>query len=168
MERLTSMQAWGGLLQQPLELGVRGRLLGGADLPWPSQAAAVEHATIQQRRGALSALATAGAIDEATLAHQLALSDAAAANPQQQRWSLWTRAAFKTAIYRVASIADTFGVAWLITGNVAQTIAYGTANQVVRPLIIYVNEIGWAHSSIGKAPASLLPATFPEIGVDLP
>ena len=165
---LAAMQAWGGLLQQPLELGVRRRLLGTADLPWPWQTATVADAAIQQRHGPLDALAMSGAIDQATLAHHLALSDEAAADPQQQRWSLWAHAAVKTAIYRVASIADTFGVAWFVTGSVAQTIAYGTANQVVRPLIIYVNEIGWAHSSIGKAPASLLSATFPEIGDDLP
>jgi uncharacterized membrane protein len=162
-----AIEAWGSLLQQPLELGVRGRLLGSTDLPWPWQIAAVEDARIRQRHEPLEVLAASGAIDEATLTHQLEVSDAAAATPQQQRWNLWTRAAVKTGIYRVVSIVDTFGVAWLVTGSVAQTVAYGAGGQVVRPLIVYVNEIGWAHSSIGKAPASLLPVTFPEIGTDL-
>ena len=37
---------------------------------------------------------------------------------------------------------------------------------VAKPVMAYGNELYWAHSGIGKAPATLLSASFPEIGAE--
>jgi hypothetical protein len=160
-----SLETWADLIQSPLELGVRGRLPGSAaEVPWPWQTSAVTIATIGQTRGQIEALAALGALDGGTAAQQLALADAAMADREQQNWSLWARSAYKTLAFRVVSNVDTLGVSWFVTGSPVQSVAYTVLNQMFRPLILYVNEIGWARANVGKAPASLSSVTFAEIG----
>ena len=169
LDPTASLQAWADLAQPSLELGVRGRLPPrDADLPWPFPAEAVQVALEQQTHVPLEALAAAGALDQPALAEQLREAEAAATDREHQRWSLWTRSAYKVATYRAASWFDSFGVSWFITQSANQGIAFASINAVLRPMLAYANEIGWAHAAVGKAPASLLPAGFPEIGRDQP
>ena len=164
-DAVKSLETWADLIQSPLELGVRGRLpASGAEIPWPWQTSAVTIATIGQTRGQIEALAALGALDEATAAQQLALADAAMAERERQTWSLWARSAYKTVAFRVVSNVDTLGVSWFVTGSPVQSVAYTVLNQLFRPLILYVNEIGWARANVGKAPASLSSVAFAEIG----
>jgi uncharacterized membrane protein len=169
LDPIAALQAWADLAQPSLELGVRGRLpTHEAELPWPFPAEAVQIALERQTRAPLEDLAAAGALDQRTLADELREAQAAAAEREHQRWSLWTRSAYKVATYRAASWFDSFGVSWFVTQSVNQGVAFASINAALRPLMAYANEIGWAHSSIGKAPASLLPVNFPEIGRDQP
>ena len=169
LDPTAALQAWADLAQPSLELGVRGRLPSlETGLPWPFPAEAVQVALEQQTRAPLETLAAAGALDQPALAEQLREAEGAAADREHQRWSLWTRSAYKVATYRAASWVDSFGVSWFITQSVNQGVAFASLNAVLRPMLAYANEIGWAHAAIGKAPASLLPAGFPEIGRDQP
>jgi uncharacterized membrane protein len=162
---VAALQSWADLMQEPIELGVRGRI-PAAELqaPWPWDADATTTALVEQTHAPLLALAAAGALDEPTLRSQLVLADAALTDRERQRWSLWSRSAYKVATYRSASYLDSVAVSWLITGSVGQSMAFATINGLARPVMAYVNEIGWAHSGMGKAPATLLPVEFPEIG----
>lgn len=164
---VAALQTWADMMQEPLELGVRGRALPpNASLPWPWDAEAVNTAIIDQAHAPLMALAAAGALDPAALRQQLAQADEALAIRERQRWSLWSRTVYKVATYRAASYVDSAAVSWLITGSVGQGFAFASINAVARPIMAYVNEIAWAHSSIGKAPASLTPVDFADIGPD--
>jgi uncharacterized membrane protein len=167
VEHVVALQAWADLAQLPLELGVRGRLPASlAELPWPWQMAEVRDALTRQADAPLERLRAAGAIDDAELRRQLALADAALAERERQRWSLWLRSAYKVATYRVLSYFDAVAVSWIITTSPEQSLAYATINAVAQPIMAYVNEIGWAGSGVGRAAASLQPADFPEIGSD--
>ena len=164
---VAALQAWADLVQPDLELGVRGRLqASAAELPSPWEMGVVKAGLIAQARGSLEELAAAGALDEASLTRQLAQADTAMVEREQQRWSLWKRSGYKVATYKVASWVDAFTVSWLITGSTAQTLGIAVVGSAIRPVFAYVNEIGWAHSGIGKPPASLVPVDFPEIGRD--
>jgi uncharacterized membrane protein len=166
---LAALQTWADLAQEPIELGVRGRSpVAGHDLlPWPWQVNAVNDALVWQARAPLEELASVGVLDETALLHQLALADNALRERERQRWSLWDRSAFKVATYRIASYVDSVTVTFLVTGSIEQSVGYASINAFIYPVIAYVNEISWAHSGIGKAPASLLSANFPDIGRDL-
>lgn len=167
LEHVVALQAWADLAQRPLELGVRGRLpASSAELPWPWQMATVRDALTRQAHAPLERLHEAGAIDDAELRRQLALADAALAERERQRWSLWARSAYKVATYRVLSYFDAVAVSWIITTSPEQSFAYATINAVAQPIMAYVNEIGWAGSGVGRAAASLQPVDFPEIGRD--
>jgi hypothetical protein len=164
---VAALQAWADLAQRGLELGVRGRLpAADAELPSPWDRNAVRSALIDQAHAQLVDLAAEGALDEAGLKQQLAAADVALAEREQQRWSLWKRSGYKVATYKVASWIDALAVSWLVTGSATQTLGISVAGSAIRPMLAYANEIGWAHSGIGKAPASLVPVDFPEIGRD--
>ena len=165
---LAALQAWADLAQEPIELGVRGRSqMAGSGLPWPWQVNAVSDALVWQARAPLEDLASAGVLDETALLRQLALAEHALRERERQRWSLWDRSAFNVGTYRVASYVDSVSVTFLVTGSIGQGLGYASVNAFIYPVIAYVNEIGWAHSGVGKAPASLLPANFADIGHDL-
>ena len=169
LDPTAALQAWADLAQPALELGVRGRLPASeAVLPWPFPAEAVQVALERQTHVPLETLAATGALDQSALTEQLHEAEAAAAEREHQRWSLWTRSAYKVATYRAASWFDSFGVSWFVTQSVNQGVAFASINAVLRPMLAYANEIGWAHAALGKAPASLLPVNFPEIGRDQP
>jgi len=162
----TAVQDWADLVQEPLELGVRGRLAPRVlPTPWPWDGNAVQSATEAQTHAPLAALA-AGTIEPTVLQHQLAQADAAAADRELQRMSLWSRSFFKVATYRMGAYVDTFAVQTFFTASPAQGVAVASVHAVAKPVMAYVNELYWAHSSVGKAPATLLSATFPEIGAD--
>ncbi len=161
-----ALQAWADLIQLPLEQGVRGRLAASANVPWPWQTATVHEALISQVHAPIEQLRAAGAIDETELQRQLALADAWLAERERQRWSLWVRSAYKVATYRALSYFDAIAVSWLITSSPEQSFAYATINAVAQPIMAYVNEIGWAGSGVGRAPAPLQPVDFPDIGRD--
>jgi uncharacterized membrane protein len=155
-------------MQEPLELGVRGRFLpwNARSIPWPWESGAVRMATTAQSHEPLTELAASGVLPPATLDHQLAQADAAIADREQQRLSLWSRSFLKVATYRIGSYIDTFAVQTFFTANPAQGVAVATTHAVVKPLMAYANEMYWAQSSTGKAPAALLSADFPDIGTD--
>jgi uncharacterized membrane protein len=163
----TELQNWADLVQEPLELGVRGRLAPQEFLtPWPWEGDAVRSAIKLQTSGPLEALAAAGTIDPSVLQHQLAQSDAANADREQQRLSLWSRSFLKVATYRVSAYVDTFAVQTFFTASPAQGVVVASVHAVAKPIMAYGNELYWAHSGVGKAPATLLSASFPEIGVE--
>jgi uncharacterized membrane protein len=126
----------------------------------------VQQALTAQAHAPLERLHAAGAIDDTEYARQLALADAALAERERQRWSLWTRSAYKVATYRALSYFDAVAVSWIITTSPEQSFAYATINAVAQPIMAYVNEIGWAGSGVGRAAAPLQPVDFPEIGRD--
>jgi uncharacterized membrane protein len=162
-----ALQAWADLVQLPLELGVRGRLPPSvAEVPGPMQVADVQAALIRQAHAPLERLHAAGAIDDAEFQRQLAQADAALAERERQRWSLWKRSAYKVATYRALSYVDAITVSWIITFSPEQSFVYATINAVAQPIMAYANEIGWAGSGVGRPTASLLPVDFPEIGRD--
>ena len=163
----TVLQDWADLVQEPLELGVRGRLaLRVPPTPWPWDGNEVRSAIAAQTHVPLAALAAAGSIEPAVLQHQLAQADAAAADRELQRMSLWSRSFFKVATYRMGAYVDTFAVQTFFTASPGQGVAVASVHAVAKPIMAYVNELYWAHSDVGKAPATLLSATFPEIGAD--
>ena len=167
VDPVAALQNWADLMQEPIELGVRGRRPAAeAQAPWPWDAETVRAAIIDQAHAPLLALAAVGALEPIALRLHLALADAALAARERQRWSLWSCSAYKVATYRAASYADSTVVSWLITGSVAQGFAFASINAVARPVMAYVNEIAWANSGIGKAAATLAPVDFPEIGRD--
>jgi len=169
LDPVAALQAWGDLAQPSIELGVRGRLpASGAELPWPWQADTVKAGLLWQAHVPLEELAAAGALDGPALGRQLAEADAAMAARERQRWSLWTRSAYKVATYKAASWVDAFMVSWIVTASPAQGAGLVVGGSVIRPMFAYANEILWAHSGVGKAPASLVPVGFPEIGRDQP
>ncbi len=162
-----ALMTWADLLQEPLEAGLRGRRpLGNPELPWPWQTNAVKDALLWQVRGEMDELAGAGVLGGTELLNQLAQANRALTEREHQRWSLWERSLYKVGTYRIASYVDAVTVSWLVLGNVQQSVGYATLNSMIYPTIAYLNEIAWARSGIGKAPASLLPAGFPEIGRD--
>jgi len=166
-ELAAALQNWADLMQEPLELGVRGRLPPQESLtPWPGERDAVRSAIELQARGPLEALAAAGTIEPTVLQHQLAQADAAIADREQQRLSLWSRSFLKVATYRVSAYVDTFAVQTFFTASPAQGVVVASVHAVAKPIMAYGNELYWAHSGVGKAPATLLSASFPEIGAD--
>lgn len=162
-----ALQNWADLIQEPLELGVRGRALPKAwsyPLPWDD--GAVQAGTAAQTHEPLEGLAATGALTPAVLQQQVAAADAAMADREQQRLSLWSRSFLKVATYRVAAYVDTFAVQTFFTASPGQGVAVASVHAIAKPLMAYGNELYWAHSGLGKAPAALLSTNFPEIGTD--
>jgi uncharacterized membrane protein len=145
---------------------VRGRLTRTVATPWPWDRDAVQSALATQTSAQLVALAAAGVIDQANLQHQLAEAETETADREVQRLSLWSRSFLKVATYRVGAYADTFAVQTFFTASPGQGFAVASVHAVAKPIMAYVNELYWAHSGYGKAPATLLSASFPEIGAD--
>jgi uncharacterized membrane protein len=166
-ESTAALQAWADLLQPSLEAGLRGRLPASlAAVPWPHQIAEVSAELTRGAHAPLELLHAAGALDDAEYDRQLALADAALAEREQLRWSLWLRSAYKVATYRVLSYVDAVVVSGIITFSAAQSLIYATVNAAGQPIMAYANEIGWAGSGVGRPSASLQPVDFPEIGRD--
>jgi len=166
-EYVAALQSWADLLQEPLELGVRGRLpAADGRLPWPQEREAVATAVIRQAEQPLRDLAAAGALDEAGLQRQLALAEAALFAREQQRTSFWWHSAYKVATYRVAGFIDGVVVSLVMTGSIPQTAAMTLVYMVGTPIIAYANEVGWAAAGVGRPREALLDVEFPEIGND--
>lgn len=167
LDQVSGLQAWADLVQLPLEQGVRGRLLGRlATLPWPWPADPVQAALARQAHAPLERLHAAGALDDAELQRQLGLADAAAAEREQQRWSLSARSTYKVATYRVLSYFDAVAVSWIVTTSPEQSLAYASINAVAQPVMTYLRQNGWVGSDTSQAPFPLQPVDFPEIGND--
>jgi len=162
-----ALQNWADLVQEPLELGVRGRMGPNTPVaPWPWERVAVQAALRAQVRAPLEGLVAAGALAQDASNQQAAVADAADADREQQRLSLWSRSFLKVATYRVAAYLDTFAVQTFFTASPGQGVAVASVHAVAKPVIAYANEIFWAQSGHGKAPAALLSANFPEISSD--
>jgi uncharacterized membrane protein len=86
--------------------------------------------------------------------------------PGTPEWSVWKHSVAKVVTYRIASTIDTITVSYIITGSAFQTFAFAAVNAVVKPVLAYANEIGWAGYGAGRPKAALLSAEFPEIGQD--
>lgn len=161
--------AWSSLLREPLELGARGRLpetLTGslAALPAPDTADTARRLLLRQARAPVDRLRDAGAIDVETHDRLARAAEDSALQPEHQGWSLWSRTLVKVGTYRVAAYLDTVATTWAVTGNPAQSFTLANAHAVIKPMIAYANEIGWAGAGAGGARAALLPASFPDIG----
>ena len=161
--RIDALRAWADLLDGPMTSGVRGRgPIGGVAMPPPWPAPDVEQALIAQTRAPLLALRDLGALDETAYQRQVGLAEVAALRREQERWSLWTRSMYKTATYRAATYVDSFVVAWAITGEIRQSLAFANFSGMMTPVVTYANEFGWGET----AKAQPLPPNFPEIGLD--
>jgi hypothetical protein len=66
----------------------------------------------------------------------------------------------------VSAYIDTFAVQTFFTASPAQGVVVASVHAVAKPIMAYGNELYWAHSGVGKAPATLLSASFPDIGVE--
>ncbi len=161
--RIDALRAWSDLLEEPLTLGVRGREpIGSVAMPPPWPATDVEKALIAQTRAPLLVLRDGGALDDAGYQRQVGLAEVAALRREQERWSLWTRSMYKSATYRAATYIDSFVVAWTITGQIRQSLAFANFSGMLTPVVTYANELGWGET----AKAAPLPPNFPEIGLD--
>ena len=69
---------------------------------------------------------------------------------------------YKSATYRAATYIDSFVVAWTITGQIRQSLAFANFSGMLTPVVTYANELGWGET----AKAAPLPPNFPEIGLD--
>ncbi len=164
--RAAQLAAWADLLQGELERGVRGRLdATAAALPLPWDSAAVAERRIAQARGTLDALLAASEIDRPTYEAALAAIEEAMREPETQGMTLWVRSLWKLGTYRVASIVDAVIVS-LFFMDATQTAILMAVNQVVRPASLYLHEIAWASSGVGRPAASLRPVDFDEIGAN--
>ena len=167
--RVDSLRAWADLLQEPMERGLRAQApVGGVALPAPMPIAAVDAALSRQIRAPLHYLRAAGAIDEAAYESQLKRAERDALFREQQRWSLWTRSLVKVATYRAGAYLDTIATTWVVLGNVGQAFSLANLNAVVKPVVAYGNEVGWAAVGIGRPREALLSASFGDIGPDRP
>lgn len=165
--RLDGLRAWADLLEEPAAYGLRGRLptdMARLPQPWPNED--VEAALQRQTHQPLERLRSSGAIDDLTYKRQTAQADALAREREQQRWSLWTKSMYKTTTYRVASYLDTVAVAWVVTGEFGQSLSLANWTGLVKPLLIYLNDVAWTF--VGRQPQDVpeIRTTFPEIGLD--
>ena len=165
--RLDGLRAWADLLEEPAAYGLRGRLptdMARLPQPWPNED--VEAALQRQTHQPLEQLRSSGAIDDLTYKRQTAQADALAREREQQRWSLWTKSMYKTTTYRVASYLDTVAVGWVVTGEFGQSLSLANWTGLVKPLLIYLNDVAWTF--VGRQPQDVpeIRTTFPEIGLD--
>jgi hypothetical protein len=164
--RAAQMAAWADLLQGEIEEGLRGRLdatAEGLPLPWDGQAVGARRAG--QARGQLDALLAAGEIDRSTYDAAIIAIEAALLEPETQGMSLWVRSLWKVGTYRVAGTIDSLIVGGFFM-DLTQSAAVTFVSLFMRPATLYLNEILWAGSGVGRPAASLIPVDFPEIGAN--
>lgn len=76
------------------------------------------------------------------------------------------RAAWKTFTYRAASVIDALAVSYVVLGSVTQTIGFSLLGEIVRPPSVYLHELAWARSGVGKSAAPGRALEVDEIGAD--
>lgn len=165
--RLDAIVAWTALLQGSAELAVRGRLSPNQGaLPAITSAAAAREALIRQAREPIDRLREVGAIDAATHTKYSEIAERTALNPEVQGWSLLYRSMAKVTTYRIAAYLDTVATTIVVTGNLGQSFLLANLNALVKPVIAFVNEIGWVGGGVGAPRAALLSSSFPDIGTE--
>lgn len=87
-------------------------------------------------------------------------------HPEVEGWSLWYRSMAKVTTYRIAAYLDTVVTVAVVTGNLGQSFLIANLNAVVKPIIAFVNEIGWVGGGVGAPRAALLSSSFPDIGTE--
>ena len=112
----------------------------------------------------MSDLRESGAIGVEDYARQRLALEQVEAEPEQSEMPLWVRSVWKTVTYRVASIADSLAVSYILLGSVYQTLGFAVIGEVIRPPAVYIHEIAWARSGIGRAAAPARPREFQDIG----
>lgn len=160
------LRLWAAWMRDPVAMGVRGRLDGVELPPLPSVQADILPALVAARVRTLDALRESGAIAPDEYARQRELLEKVQAAPDRAEMPLWARSAWKTLTYRVASIVDALAVSYAVLGSVTQTIGFSVIGEFIRPPAVYVHEMLWARSGIGRAAAPGKPQEFAEIGVN--
>ncbi|MGE0224558.1 MAG: DUF2061 domain-containing protein [Acetobacteraceae bacterium] len=163
---IDQLRLWAAWMRNPVALGVRGRS-DDIDLPpVPFGGTDILAALVAARMRALDALRDAGGIGPAEYGRQRAVLEQVQAAPDRADMPLWVRSAWKTLTYRVASIIDALGVSYLVLGSVTQTIGFSLIGELIRPPAVYLHEMAWARSGIGRPAAPARPQEFAEIGAD--
>ena len=156
---------WAAWMRDPVERGVRGRIEDVELPPMPFTGVDMAEALVTARLRALDNLRDSGAVGPEEYARQRLALERVEPEPEQSEMPLWLRAAWKTVTYRVASIADSLAVSYILLGSVYQTLGFAVIGEFIRPPAVYIHEIAWARSGIGRAAAPAQLREFPDIGV---
>lgn len=162
---IVQLGLWAAWMRDPVERGVRGRIEDVELPPMPFAGVEMANALITARLRALDRLRDSGAIGPEDYAQQRLALERVEAEPDQSEMPLWLRTVWKTVTYRVASIADSLAVSYILLGSVYQTLGFAVIGELIRPPAVYIHEIAWARSGIGRAAAPARPREFPDIGV---
>lgn len=163
---ITQLRLWAAWMRDPVATGVRGRV---EDIDFPpvlTQNLDVLPLLIDARMNKLDALHAWGYVDLQEYTRQKKILMEIKIAPERAEMSLSTRSAWKTLTYRVASVADALVVSYAVLGSVTQTISFSLIGELIRPPAVYLHEMLWARSGIGRPAASGRPQEFAEIGVD--
>lgn len=156
---------WAAWMRDPVERGVRGRIEDVELPPMPFAGVDMAQALVGARLRALDKLRDSGAIRPEDYAQQRLALERVEAEPEQSEMPLWLRSVWKTVTYRVASIADSLAVSYILLGSVYQTLGFAVIGELIRPPAVYIHEIAWARSGIGRAAAPARPREFLDVGV---
>jgi len=160
VEQMGVFAAW---MRDAVEAGVRGRPDPTA-LPPPPFATDLLPLLIAARLAPLEQLREAGAITGLRYETERNALARPVIVPERSEMPLWMRSMWKTFTYRVGSIADSLAVSYLVLGSVAQTLGFAVVGEIVRPPAVYLHEMAWARSGIGRAAAPAKPQELPDIG----
>lgn len=161
---IVQLGLWAAWMRDPVERGVRGRIEDVELPPMPFAGIDMTQALVAARLRALDKLRESGAIGVEDYARQRLALEQVEAEPEQSEMPLWVRSVWKTVTYRVASIADSLAVSYILLGSVYQTLGFAVIGELIRPPAVYIHEIAWARSGIGRAAAPARPREFPDIG----
>jgi hypothetical protein len=138
VESPAALAAWGDLLQDPMERGVRGRLPATeAALPWPGEEQTALAALAGRPVRTLKALRAQGAMGQATLERQTRAVATALAEEDRTHWSMSARSFVKDATFQTLSMVDAFGVYWLLANSVPGALVYSSITSFVQPVLAY-------------------------------
>ena len=154
VDNAAALAAWADLAQDPMELGVRGRLSPTeAPLPWPGLEQTALAGLAGRPASALHALRAEGAIGPATLQRQTRAAAASLAERDHTHWSASTGSLVKEATFQALYFVDALGVYWIVAGNAGQGLVYASINSVVQPVLAYSSGKFWAEPA-AAAPAA--------------
>lgn len=162
-EAVGQMGVFAAWMREAAEAGVRGRPDPTA-LPPPPFGADLLPLLIAARLAPLEALREAGAVRGRRFETERERLTRPVIVPEQSEMPLWMRSMWKTFTYRVGSIADSLAVSYLVLGSITQTLGFAVVGEIVRPPAVYLHEMAWARSGIGRAAAPSKPQELPDIG----
>jgi len=149
---IAKLAAWAAWTRDAVADGVRGRIDADMLPPWPWEEGDLVRRLVERRLRALDELRALGAVDEETYAAQRKVLSEVVVAPERSELSLQLRAFWKTVTYRVASILDSLGVSYIILGSPLQSLGFAAIGEVIRPPAVYLHEIAWARSGVGRPP----------------